>query len=145
MMGARHAAEVLATFCCGAFFGAAIYISLAQHPAALETGGEWAVRFFPWMYARAASLQASLAILGTIAASVAYVCGAGRIWLCAALMIFSVVPFTLLVVDPVNQQIRAIDPSSDRAVALLVQWGRLHWIRTVAGGIAFLSCLIGRR
>jgi hypothetical protein len=30
--------KLLATVGCGLFFGAALYISLVQHPAALETG-----------------------------------------------------------------------------------------------------------
>jgi hypothetical protein len=139
----RQVAEGLATFCCGVFFGAAAYISLAQHPAALETGGEWAARFFPPMYARASIMQASLAITGTAAAFAAYLAGAGRAWLGAAVMIFSVIPFTLFVIAPVNQQITAIDLPADRAGDLLVHWGRLHWIRTVASGISFFMCLVG--
>lgn len=139
----RQVAEVLATFCCGGFFGAAVYISLVQHPAALETGGEWAARFFAPMYARASIMQASLAITGAIAAFAAYFSGAGRVWLWAAVMILSVIPFTLLVIEPVNQQIKAIEPSADRAVDLLIQWGRLHWVRTAASGISFFLCLVG--
>ena len=52
--------KILAIFCCGVFFGAALYISLVQHPAALETGNDFAARFFPLMYRRAAILQANL-------------------------------------------------------------------------------------
>ena len=33
---------LLTTFCCGVFFGAAFYISLVQHPGALETGNDFA-------------------------------------------------------------------------------------------------------
>ena len=95
------------------------------------------------MYARASIMQASLAITGTVAAFAAYLTGAGRAWLVAAVMIFSVIPFTLFVIAPVNQQIAAIDPSADRAVDLLVHWGRLHWVRTVAGGASFFMCLVG--
>jgi hypothetical protein len=39
--------KLLATLCCGVFFGAALYISLVQHPATLETGNDFAARFFP--------------------------------------------------------------------------------------------------
>src|ERR1044071_9875466 len=70
--------KLLATFCCGLFFGAALYISLVQHPAALETGNDFAARFFPLMYRRAAILQASLAIFGCISAIAAWLSGAGR-------------------------------------------------------------------
>ncbi len=139
----RSLAGTAATLCCGVFFGAALYISLVQHPAALETGGEFAVRFFPPMYARASVMQASLAVLGTAAALAAYLAGAGRAWLAAALLMISVIPFTLIVVEPVNQELKMIDPSADRAVELLIRWGRLHWVRTVASGLSFVTCLVG--
>src|SRR5687768_14567432 len=128
----RTVAEVLATFCCAVFFGAAAYISLVQHPAALETGSEFAVRFFAPMYRRASIIQASLAIVGSIASIAAYLLGAGRVWLLSAILMGSVVPFTLLVVEPLNDQIKVLDPSAERAVELLIKWGRLHWVRTVA-------------
>jgi hypothetical protein len=140
---ARQVAEILAAFCCGVFFGAAAYISLVQHPAALATGGEFAARFFAPMYGRAAVMQATLAILGATAASAAYLLGMGRVWLVAAVLIVSVVPFTLLAVDSVNQELKTIDPSDDRAVELLIRWGRLHLIRTVVSGLSFVVCLIG--
>jgi uncharacterized membrane protein len=139
---ARQLAEVLATFSCGVFFGAAAYISLVQHPAALETGSDFAVRFFAPMYRRASIMQASLAIVGGLASLAAYFWGAGPTWLLSAVLIASVVPFTLLVVEPLNDQIRALDPSADAAVELLMRWGRLHWLRTLASGAAFVMCLI---
>ena len=53
----RTVAEILATFCCTVFFGAAVFISLVQHAAALETGSDFAVRFFAAMYRRASIWQ----------------------------------------------------------------------------------------
>lgn len=48
--------KLLAIYRCGVFFGAALYISLVQHPAVLETGADFAARFFRPMYRRAAVL-----------------------------------------------------------------------------------------
>ena len=140
---AAQGAELLATFCCAVFFGAAAYISLVQHPAAIETGSEFAVRFFAPMYRRASIMQASLAVAGTIASLAAYLLGSGRIWLVAAVLMISVIPFTLLVMEPVNHQLKVIEPSADRAVELLVRWGHLHWFRTAASGAAFVLYLAG--
>ena len=39
--------ELTATFCAGVFFGAAAYISIAQHPATLETGPSFGGQFLP--------------------------------------------------------------------------------------------------
>ncbi len=135
--------KLLATFCCGVFFGAALYISLVQHPAALEIGDEFAARFFRPMYRRAARLQASLALVGCASASVAWLSGAGALWLAAAVLIGSVVPFTLIVIKPVNDALLQNRDAASEVAVLFTRWGYLHWARTVASGLAFLLCLIG--
>jgi Domain of unknown function (DUF1772) len=140
----RSLAEVVAIFCCGLFFGAALYISLVQHPAALETGNDFAARFFPAMYGRAAVFQASLASIGCVAAIAAWLAGAGRLWLAAAVLLGSVVPFTLVVIKPVNDALlEGGNVSPVELGVLLVRWGYLHWARTVASGLSFVTCLIG--
>lgn len=142
----REAAKLLATLCCGAFFGAALYISLVQHSAALEAGTDFAARFFPPMYGRAAPLQASIALVGCAAAGGAWLGGAGRLWLAAAVLLGSVVPFTLVVMRPTIDgllQTGGVSPSD--LGALLARWGYLHGVRTVASGLAFVSCLAGLR
>ena len=134
--------KLLATFCCGVFFGAALYISLVQHPAALETGYDFAARFFRPMYWRAAILQASLALIGCAAALAAWLSGAGRLWLAAAVLIGSVVPFTLFVIKPVNDALLQDKVVASEVSALLIRWGHLHWARTAASGAAFAACLV---
>lgn len=135
--------KLVATLCCGAFFGAALYVSLVQHPAMLETGNDFAMRFFPPMYGRAAIVQAGLAVAGCIAGVLAWLRSAGRWWLVAAVLLGSVVPFTLIVIRPVNDALLlGGDISAIEVDALLVRWGYLHWARTVASGLAFVTCLV---
>ena len=137
-----EAAKLLATFCCGVFFGAALYVSLVEHPAAVETGNDFARRFFRPMYQRAAVLQASLALVGFASALVAWVSGAGPQWLIAAILIGSPVPFTLIVIKPVNDALLQDRDGVLEVSALLTRWGHLHWARTVVSGLAFLICLM---
>ena len=134
--------KLLATFCCGVFFGAALYISLVQHPAALETGNDFAARFFGPMYRRAAWLQASLALIGCATAIAAWLGGAGRLWLVAGVLIGSVVPFTLIVIQPVNDALFQGPHTASQSGVLLARWAYLHWARTVASGLAFMLCLV---
>ena len=134
--------KLLATFCCGVFFGAALYISLVQHPAALEMGNEFAARFFRPMYRRAAGLQASLALVGCASAIWGWLSGAGVRWLAVAVVIGSVIPFTLIVIKPVNDALLQNRNAAMEVAALLTRWGYLHWARTVASGLAFLLCLV---
>ena len=135
--------KLVATFCCGVFFGAALYISLVQHPAALETGTEFAARFFGPMYRRAAWLQASLALIGCAAALAAWLGGAGRLWLAVGVLIGSVVPFTLIVIEPINDALRQGGSAPLELGVLLTRWGYLHWVRTAASATAFIVCLVG--
>jgi anthrone oxygenase-like protein len=139
---ARGLAGVSATLRCGVFFGTAAYISLVQQPAALQTGAEFATRFFVPMYGRASIMQAGLALGGTGTAVAAYWLGKHRIWLVSAVLIFIVIPFTLFVVSPVNQQLMSLDPTDGRALEILKQWGRLHWFRTLSSGASFVLCLV---
>ena len=140
----REFSSLLATFCCGVFFGAALYISVVQHPAALETGNDFAKRFFRPMYGRAAFLQVSLAVIGCAAAVAAWLKGAGLSWLLAATLLGSVVPFTVIVIKPVNDALLyGNELTSNQTSALLTRWGRLHWLRTVVSVLAFVLCLKG--
>ena len=72
--------EVLALFLCGTFFGAAIYISMAQHPATMKTGIPFATKFFPPMYALASRLQIALAAGGTLAGVIQWYLSRDPLW-----------------------------------------------------------------
>lgn len=135
--------ELLATACAGIFAGAAIYVSIVQHPAALELGGPAPARLFPPMYRRAAPMQGGLAGLGALAGLLAALLGSGLAWLLGALLLGSVVPYTLLRIKPVNDRLLdpALDPAAPEVPELLAQWGRLHGVRSLAGGLAFLCFL----
>jgi hypothetical protein len=138
-----EATKLLATLCCAVFFGAALYISLVQHPATLQTGNDFAGRFFRLMYRRAAVLQASLALVGCASAIGAWLSGGGHLWLAVAVLIGSVIPFTLVVIKPVNEALLQARDAAPKIGALLTRWGYLHSARTIVSGLAFLLCLFG--
>ena len=135
--------QVAALFSCGTFFGAALYISLAQHPAALEAGVSVGGRFFPPMYKRAAPLQIALALVGFLAGIVAWYQGEDFLWLLGSLLLISVVPITLIAIKPVNDILLAPgnNPDSEETGKLLEKWGPKHWLRTLVSGASFLMYL----
>ncbi len=146
-MGAvQTVAEVLATFCCGLFAGAAVYINLVEHPARLACGTELAATEFPPSYRRATRMQGSLANLGFGLSVLAWVQGASGRWLVGGILLGAVVPFTLIVITPVNK--RLLDPMLDKRSAevaqLLSRWGRLHAVRSFLSVLAFLIFLSTR-
>ena len=134
----------LATACAGIFFGAALYINLVEHPARMSCGQELAVREFGPSYARASVMQAALAILGCLLGLMAAWLLRDVMIAIAAVLLGLVVPFTLIVIFPTNKQLLApgLDPSSATARVLLGRWNRLHAVRSVLSGIAFVLFLI---
>ncbi len=110
----------------------------------MEAGVQVAIAEFGPSYRRAAVLQASLAIVGTLAAALAWSGGGGGLVLVAAVLLFSVVPFTLVVVFPTNKELLdpALDASSGRAKELLDRWANLHAVRTVLGFASFVLLVI---
>jgi hypothetical protein len=132
--------EFTATACAGVFAGAAVYINLAQYPAALELGISAAVQFFRPMYARAAPMQVSLALLGSGAGLWAWWNGNGWPWLLGSLLLGFVIPFTLVAIAPATNRLKDphLDASSAEAADLLARWSRLHAVRSIVSTMAFL-------
>lgn len=129
----------VATACAGTFFGAAIYINVAEHPARMSCGPELAVREFAPSYARASVMQGGLAGLGCLIGLLAAWSLRDVVVATAAVLLGLVVPFTVVVIFPTNKQLLApsLDPKSVTAGQLLARWNRLHAVRSVLSGIAF--------
>jgi hypothetical protein len=136
--------EVVALVCIGLFAGAALYITLVEHPARHECGSALGLSEFRPSYRRAAVMQASLAAMGTLSSLVAFALGRDPLVLGAGLLFGAVIPFTLIVILPTNK--RLLDPGlagdSAEAAALLSRWGSLHAFRTVASVLAFVLFVI---
>lgn len=132
--------ELVALLCTGLFAGAAIYITAVEHPARLQCGLALAVAEFGPSYRRAAVMQAALAVVGCLAAVAAWALGGAAVVLGAGLLLGAVVPFTLIVILPTNKRLLdpTLDPGSAEAATLLTRWGRLHALRSLASGVAFL-------
>jgi uncharacterized membrane protein len=135
---------LVATVCAGLFAGAAIYITLVEHPARLSCGTALAVREFGPSYLRATFMQAPLAFFGAFAALDAWWQSRDAQFVVGGLLLGAVVPFTLLVIAPTNRHLTspALDPESEEALRLLHRWGRLHAVRTVLSAAAFVVLLL---
>jgi uncharacterized membrane protein len=142
-------AEFLTTLSCGLFTGAAVYITLVEHPARMACGTLIAATEFRPSYRRAAVMQASLAATGFLSSIVAWAGGADLWWLVGGLVLALVIPFTLLVMRPTNRRLLDLSPdrSSEVTRQLLTRWGRLHAVRSGLSLVAlviFLYRLIAR-
>ena len=135
--------EVVASVACTLFTGASVYISLVEHPARMSLSTEAAAMQWAPSYKRATVMQVTLAVVATVAGIVRWWQGAGDMWLYGALLIFSVIPFTAIVVLPTNKKLLAPgrDLGSAETRTLLEAWGRLHAVRSavsVAASVLFV-------
>ena len=88
-------------------------------------------------------MQAPLALIGSLSALIAWRFEGGRAWLVGGLLLLLVVPLTLLVILPTNRRLESqeLDLRSEEAGRLLRRWGRLHAVRSILSGAAFLVFL----
>lgn len=131
------------------FAGAALYVSIAEHPARLEAGPAAGLAQWKPSYRRASFIQGCLALIGGIVAFCIWWQSLNQLWLIGSLLLLANWPYTMLVIMKVNRQLHAIAP--DRAgaetQALLVRWGRLHLVRTLLGlasALAMMAALYWR-
>lgn len=136
--------QFLAVFCSGTFFGAAVYISIAQHPATMLAGMPFAAKFFPPMYRHAAPMQICLAVVGTAAGLVQWYMSGDVLWLVGGLCLLFVIPFTVLVLKPINDVLLGQSTEADDAAteALLNKWAPRHWVRSITSGASFALYLL---
>jgi hypothetical protein len=139
----------VATVAAGLFAGAAMYITVVEHPARVECGQALAIKEFGPSYRCAAVMQGVLAVVGLLANLIAWYQGFGLGWLIgwlllATLVPFTLVPFTLVVVIPTNRRLLdpGLDSGSGEAGELLTQWGQLHAMRTVVS-VAVFRAFVG--
>lgn len=128
----------------GLFAGAALYINLAEHPARMQCGTGLAATVFGPSYHRAAAMQVPLALVAAASGVGSWWFDDSMLWIAGALLIFAVVPFTLIVIFPTNKRLLApgIDRDSTDTHKLLVHWGRLHAVRTITSLIATILFLL---
>jgi hypothetical protein len=133
-------AEILSFIFTGLFAGAALYVSLVEHPARMSNTLDVALAEFRPSYKRAAVMQVILAVVGAAGAIGAYFLGRGVSTLVAGIVLAIVIPFTFIVIMPINRQLldetrRAQTPDTQE---LLEKWGRLHNVRTIASLLALV-------
>jgi hypothetical protein len=124
-----------------AFAGAAFYVSVAEHPARLTLDDAAALAQWKPSYRRGKLMQASLALIGSLLAFWVWWKGGTLPWLIGGLLLLANWPVTLILIMPVNRRLEAGDGTGPDTRALLIRWGRLHWIRTALGTASALAML----
>ena len=137
------ALKFIAIMCSALFAGAALYVSIIEHPARMSAGIVVALQEFRPSYRRGAVLQVSMAVIAFVSSFALSLFTSQWIWFLGGGMTGLMLPFTLIFIMPTNRIL--LDTTSplkeSDARKLLDRWGRLHLIRTIAGMLGFAILL----
>ncbi len=133
----------LALIVAALFTGAAFYINFAEQPARLELKDRPLLVEWQKAYQRGFVMQASLALIGFALGAIAWGQTGKLAFLAGALLILANWPWTLLAIMPTNKVLMATDPAKagPKTRALILNWNRLHGVRTVLGALVVISFL----
>jgi Domain of unknown function (DUF1772) len=140
MLAAELALVIAALFC-----GAALYISVAEQPARLKLDDRALLTEWKTAYRRGYAMQAPLAILSFTLGILAWYQTKELAFLVGALFMMANLPWTLLVIKPVNDPLMrtALEDAGSVSRALILKWNALHSVRTLLAGAAVISFLQG--
>ena len=126
------------------FTGAAVYVSVAEHPARLKLEDGPLLTEWKPAYKAGFLMQATLAALAGLCGVIAFFFQWDWKWLIGAALILSNWPYTLYFMTPTNNTLMAADPATPGANVrpLMVRWGWLHAGRSTLGGLATLLFLV---
>jgi hypothetical protein len=131
--------SVIAT---GVFAGGALMQSIVDHPARESTEPAAAIGQMQATLKFADPYMPILVLLGSVSMMVTYFCH-HRTWHIAAdaLLLFLIIPFTLIFILPVNKKMLALSgaaPEHPAIRSLMRRWGRLHAVRSILGFAALI-------
>ena len=133
----------LALIVAAVFFGAAIYINVAEQPARLLLDDRSALAEWKPAYKRGFAMQGPLAVVGFLLGLLAWWQTSDWRWLLGAALLIANWPYTLIAIMPTNNRLMAtqVDQAGPESRALIERWGRLHAVRTALGFLATATFL----
>ena len=132
---------LLALITAALFAGAAIYINFAEQPARLKLDDRAVLAQWLPAYLRGTLMQAPLAVVSAAVGGWTWWEKGGWFFLLGAVLMLTNLPWTFVVIMPVNRKLGAIGPEGDAALIrpLVKRWGYLHAVRSLLGVCAVLA------
>jgi hypothetical protein len=134
---------LLALVTASIFFGAAVYINIAEHPARLGLSDAAALAEWRPAYRRGFAMQAPIAVVSALLGAAAWWTTGDPLWALGAVIMLANWPYTLVAIMPTNHLLEATASGGDRDTReRLTRWGHLHAVRSALSGIATLIYLV---
>jgi len=134
---------LLALVTASIFFGAAVYINIAEHPARLGLSDAAALAEWRPAYRRGSAMQAPIAVVSALLGAAAWWTTGDPLWALGAVIMLANWPYTLVAIMPTNHLLEATASGGDRDTReRLTRWGHLHAVRSALSGIATLIYLV---
>ena len=132
---------LLALVTAALFAGAAFYINFAEQPARLKLDDRALLAEWSPAYLRGTLMQAPLAVASAALGAWSWWEKGGWFSLLGAMLMLTNLPWTFVVIMPVNRKLGAIGPDGDAALIrpLVKRWGYLHAVRSLLGILAVLA------
>jgi hypothetical protein len=135
--------DLLALVTASIFFGAAVYINIAEHPARLGLSDAAALAEWRPAYRRGLAMQAPIAVVSALLGAAAWWTTGDPLWGIGAVIMLANWPYTLVAIMPTNHLLEATASGGDRDTReRLTRWGHLHAVRSALSGIATLIYLV---
>ena len=134
---------LLALVTASIFFGAAVYINIAEHPARLGLPDGAALAEWGPAYRRGFAMQAPIAVVSALLGASAWWTTGDLLWAVGAVIMIANWPYTLLAIMPTNHLLEATASGGDRDTReRLVRWGHLHAVRSGLSAVVTLIYLV---
>jgi hypothetical protein len=133
---------LLALVTASIFFGAAVYINIAEHPARLGLPDGAALAEWRPAYRRGFAMQAPITVFSALLGAAAWWTTGDPLWAVGAVIMLANWPYTLLAIMPTNHLLETTAAGGDRDTRhRLVRWGHLHAVRSALSATATLVYL----
>lgn len=128
----------------GAQFGVALTSSIIVHPILKIISRIAAIEVFKPFFDKTHKVVLAMSIVGSILALILSITTENWWWFGISLLMHLNGPYTIFFMMPLNRRLMAddVDPKSAQTKNDLLNWGKLHAVRTVWNGIIFLAFIV---